>query len=70
MAFDATGPHRGPGVTRLEAGGEPRVAMYFSFGSRSLQLEGSAPVFATKDGLNEGAIEGVDYHLAFDDDGY
>ena len=66
LAFDATGPHRGPGVAAGETG-TPRVAMYFSFASSSLQAEGAAPVFALKDGL-KGRL-GEDYHLAFDSNG-
>ena len=66
LAFDATGPHRGPGVAAGETG-TPRVAMYFSFASSSLQAEGAAPVFALKDGL-KGRLD-EDYHLAFDSNG-
>ena len=52
VAFDATSPHRGPGVAAGETD-KPRAVMYFSFGSHSLQAEGAAPVFAVEDGLKK-----------------
>ena len=65
VAFDATGPHRGPGVVRGEP---PRRVLYISFASERRTQEGAAPVFASKQGLHRG-VEGVDYHLAFDEAG-
>lgn len=74
VAFDATGPHRGPGMTKAEvsAVGQRRV-LYISFAAESRQMSGSAPTFAfaperAKTGKPR-AVEGVHFHLAFDERG-
>ena len=63
LAFDATGPHRGPGVVQGECE-EPRGVLYFSFAASKLQEEGAAPVYAFAEGLKGTAKEHVTFHLA------
>lgn len=59
--FDATGPHRGPGVALGEAGGR-RTVLYVTWCKHQDAKDGGAPVFAFPP---EGAAKEM-YHLAFD----
>ena len=62
--FDATGPHRGPGVAQGERG--DREVLYLSWADKTVEESRGQPVYARRP---EAGVEGEDYLLAFDGDG-